>query len=170
MKRITRREFCALASGATAGMLLSKASLLHADPLPMDAWTPTDAPNTPIGHARGIFPGRVTFIRDPKVARWDGKTGFWWHEGRIDEEALGGMISKSLRGLTGAPTDKGAWEKLFTHFNETNRGLKRSWQPGETIAIKINVNNTLHYEDAGNNIDQSNTFNSRLYIIWSFKP
>jgi hypothetical protein len=23
---------------------------------------------------------------------------------------------------------------------------------------------------SGNNIDQSNTFNSRLYIIWSFKP
>jgi len=38
-------------------------------------WTPSDSPNQPVGTAKGIFPGRVVWVRDPAVARWNGKTG-----------------------------------------------------------------------------------------------
>lgn len=32
--------------------------------------------NEPVGTGRGIFPGRVVWTFDPKVARFDGETGF----------------------------------------------------------------------------------------------
>jgi len=160
MKPITRRNFCVLTSGAAAGLAMGPLigrgqTNLPAGVAPAPDWFPADAPNTPIGQARGIFPGRVTWIRDARVARWDGRNGRWWQEGNIDESALANMFSKSLQGLTGAKSDAQAWTKLFTHYNQTRRQENRGWRSGETIAIKVNLNNTLNYEDAGNNIDQS---------------
>jgi len=154
MNNLSRREFCILASTAAAGMALG-ATRSYAEPSALGEWTPPDAPNTPIGSARGLHPGRVTWIRDPRAARWDGKTGCWWHKENIDEAALDAMISKSLKALTNAPTDAEAWSQLFVHFNATRGREKRGWKRGETVAIKINVNNTLKYEDVENHIDQS---------------
>jgi hypothetical protein len=155
----SRRKFLRLSAvGAASLVFQARNRLLAASPTagnPGEAWVPPDAPNTPVGTAKGIFPGRVTFIRDPKAARWDGKTGRWWDSGNIDETALAGMFSKSLRALTGTSSDEAAWGKLFTSFNQSHGRGNNGYRQGETIAIKINVNNTLRYEDAGNDIDQS---------------
>lgn len=124
-------------------------------PAEVPAWVPSDGANKPCGVAKGIFPGRVTWIRDLKATPWDGKTGKWWERGNIDEEALAAMFSKSIRGLTGAATDAEAWTKLFRHFNKTHGRGERGWQPGETIAVKINCNNTYKFDDVDGNIDQS---------------
>ena len=37
-------------------------------------------PNAPIGISKGIHPGRVTWVHNPKAATWDGSTGFWWDD------------------------------------------------------------------------------------------
>ena len=37
----------------------------------------SDTPNVPIGTAKGINPGRVTWVRDIAATPWDGKTGKW---------------------------------------------------------------------------------------------
>ena len=124
-------------------------------PVEAPAWIPPDGPNAPLGDAKGIFPGRVTWIRDSRATPWDGKTGKWWEPGSIDETVLAAMYSKSLCALTGATTDAEAWDKLFRHFNRTHGRGDRGWQPGELVAIKININNTYLYEDVDNNIDQS---------------
>jgi uncharacterized protein (DUF362 family) len=119
-------------------------------------WTPSDPPNQPIGAAQGIFPGRVAWVRDPAVARWDGKTGRWWDEGNIDERALAQMWSRSLRAVSGAHNDRSAWDKVFRHFNQTHGRGRAGWTPGESIAIKINLNNAYGgYADADNEIDTS---------------
>jgi hypothetical protein len=138
---------------ALSGLLLLSIVLLGAaDP---QLWTPFQRPNSPIGEAKGISPGRVTWIRDVRATPWDGKTGKWWEPGNIDETVLSTMISKSLRALTGAPSDREAWDGLFRHFNRVHGRGDRGWQPGELVAVKINVNNTYSYEKADNNIDQS---------------
>jgi hypothetical protein len=36
--------------------------------------------NSPIGVEHGIFPGRVVWVFDPKVATWDGTNKYWWDE------------------------------------------------------------------------------------------
>jgi len=119
-------------------------------------WTPVDGPNLPVGSAKGIFPGRVVWSRDPAVARWDGKTGRWWDEQNIDQRALEQMWSRSLRGLTGADNDRSAWDKLFRHFNAVHGRGEAGWKAGESIAVKINVNNSHGgYGDQDNDIDAS---------------
>ncbi len=159
----SRRKFLGIGALGALSVLAGRKGGLQAQttntPLPADGpaqpWVPSDAPNTPFGTARGIFPGRVTFVRDPRAARWDGKTGRWWDAGSIDEEALQGMFSKSLRALTGASSDAGAWTKLFTSHNATHERGDCGHVAGETVAIKINVNNTHKYDDVLNHIDQS---------------
>jgi hypothetical protein len=126
-------------------------------PVPADppVWTPSEGPNAPLGEAKGIFPGRVTWVRDVTATPWDGQTGKWWEPGNINEEALAAMFSKSIRSLSGAATDAEAWTKLFRHFNQTHGRGDRGWQSGELIAVKININNTYKFDDDDNNIDQS---------------
>jgi hypothetical protein len=111
--------------------------------------------NQPVGTAKGIFPGRVTWVRDTAATPWDGKTCKWWGNGNIDEQALASMYSKSLQALTGTSSDKKAWEKLFKHYNKTHGRGNKGWKPGELVAIKININNTYEPGDTDNDIDQS---------------
>ncbi len=120
------------------------------------AWEPSDPPNTPMGTARGIFPGRVTWVRDARVTPWDGKTGLWWEEGNINQPVLDAMFARSLNALGGEASNEQAWDALFRHFNAQNGRGERGWQPGELIAIKINMNNSSRPAEADNNIDQSN--------------
>ena len=142
----------ALASAASFAQTAAPAAAASEQ---VPVWTPQEGANQPLGEARGLFPGRVTWIRDARVTRWDGSTGKWWDPGAIDETVLAGMYSKSLRALTGADTDAEAWDRLFRHFNRTHGRGDRGWKPGELIAIKININNTYARNDVDNNIDQS---------------
>src|SRR5208283_3368454 len=104
-------------------------------------WTPLDGPNHPMGVGKGIFPGRVTWIRDPSATPWDGKTGNWWDEGTgISQPAVDNMLSRSLRSLSGKADDRAAWEALFAYFNQ-RRQTKAGYQAGEKVAVKINCNN-----------------------------
>ena len=119
-------------------------------------WTPSDPPNQPVGTAKGIFPGRVAWVRDPAVARWNGKTGRWWDQDNIDEAALAHMWSRSLCAISGAHNDSIAWDKIFRYFNLTHGRGRAGWKPGESVAIKINLNNAYAgYPDVDNDIDAS---------------
>jgi len=115
----------------------------------------TPLPNRPLGTAKGIYPGRVTWVRDIRATPWDGKTGKWWAQGNINEVVLATMYSKSLQGLTNASSDKKAWDKLFHSFNKTHGRGNHGWTPGELIVIKVNFNNTYSADDVDNDIDQS---------------
>jgi hypothetical protein len=117
------------------------------------SWTPSDAPNSPIGDAKGVFPGRVTWIRDLRATNWDGKTGNWWDEVNINQDVVHGMFGKSLRALAGARNDAAAWDKLFRSYNKTHGRGNRGYAPGELIAVKINLNNSSTVEDVDNDKD-----------------
>ncbi len=140
------------ATGPVKGIL----PVPNASPSVAAAWTPSDPPNSPIGVARGIFPGRVTWMRDTNATPWNGSTGNWWQPGNINQPALNRMVSRSLRGLTGADNDEAAWNSIFHYFNRTHGRGDVGYQTGEAIAVKINLNNCYGgYSDADNNIDAS---------------
>lgn len=103
--------------------------------------------NVPLGVARGIYPGRVVWARDPGAAHWNGdiqsKTDQWWMDASTDQPRVDGMLSNTLRKLTGASNDDQAWKTIFTYYNRRARGLvKTGYRPGEIVAVKVNLNNS----------------------------
>lgn len=112
-------------------------------------WTPTEPPNQPIGEAKGIFPGRVLWMYDPRVAQWDGDTkGTGWLDDKsTDPVRADQMLCKSLRLLTGVKSDAEAWAALFRHFNRTHGRRDAGYRPGERVAIKLNLNCAKREQD-----------------------
>jgi hypothetical protein len=104
------------------------------------AFVPNEPPNSPIGVAKGIHPGRVVWVRDPGAASWDGSTGDWWDDENTDQAVVDFMVSRAIQSLTGQSSGKEAWDALFRHFNKTKDFGDVGYQRGEAIAIKINMN------------------------------
>ena len=104
-------------------------------------------PNTPVGVARGVFPGRVVWARDPLATRWAGhwqeKTNQWWRDENTDQARVDVLLASTITRLTGAADGPAAWSAIFEYYNRHARGLEhRGYQPGEVVAVKINLNNS----------------------------
>ena len=110
------------------------------EPPAQAAFTPTDPPNSPMGVAKGIHPGRVVWVHDPAATSWDRSTGHWWDDDSTDQNVVDYMVSKTIQELTGEPNDVSAWDALFRHFNQTMGLGDIGYQQGEKIVIKINMN------------------------------
>jgi hypothetical protein len=117
-------------------------------------------PNMPVGVARGIFPGRVSWGHNPNITSWDGKTGSWWEDRFNDQKEVDKLFCQTLTGLTGSKNEVQAWKALFLHFNKTTRKLNRGYLAGEKITVKINNNNTGGHKS-------SNEINANPQLILS---
>ncbi|MGQ8335342.1 DUF362 domain-containing protein [Sunxiuqinia sp. A32] len=109
-------------------------------------WIPGPS-NQPIGDAKGVYPGRVVMTRNPEATKWSGNWQLnedqWWLDENTDTEKVAEMLSVTLQELTGTKKDKKAWDKIFKYYNKNSRGLtKRGYEPGEVVAVKINLNNS----------------------------
>lgn len=131
-----------LAAGGFAAVAVVFAIVDWANSIPSARaeFVPTDPANSPIGVGKGIHPGRVAWIRDQNATKWDGVTGHWWDDQNVDQRAVDEMLSHVLWALTGQQDDAAAWNALFRHFNRTHGAGDVGYQPGEKIAIKINLN------------------------------
>lgn len=110
----------------------------------------SEKPNQPIGVAKGIFPGRVTWIRDTTATPWNGE-GLWWTDSAINQKAVDNMIAQSIKALTGEKTDEKAWKAAFKYFNKTHGRKQTGYDKSESIVIKINLNNSFEQNDPNNN-------------------
>jgi hypothetical protein len=135
----SRYLMAAVCAGVAVTAILWSLSMTNSDPASA-AFIPTEPPNSPIGIAKGIHPGRVVWVRDPDATSWDGLTGSWWDDDNTDQEIVNYMVCKAIRALTGEPNDVWAWDALFRYFNRTNGYGDIGYQYGEKIAIKINLN------------------------------
>jgi hypothetical protein len=103
--------------------------------------------NVPLGVARGVFPGRVVWVRDAKAALWSGNresvTDQWWMDKSTDQTRVDAMLSQVLRQLTGAATDEEAWRIIVRYYGEQSghKGEKK-YRAGEIVAVKVNMNNS----------------------------
>jgi hypothetical protein len=137
-KRTTRRTVLHAGIGALAAGPAAAAEQPPSGDPPFK--TPTEPANTPLGTGKGIHPGRVAWAHEPKVARWDGKTGNWWEDENTDPATVEAMLSRTLRSLTVEKTDREAWRALFGSFNQSRKQGGAGYRPGEKIAIKLNCN------------------------------
>jgi len=110
------------------------------------------APLSPVGTAKGIFPGRVAWVHNPKAAAWTG-SGNHWDPAYNPQAEYDRMIPAGILSLTGATTEAEGWQKLFTSFNQAQGRGARGYQAGERIAIKINCNNTFPNHNDKNESD-----------------
>lgn len=117
---------------------------------PPEPFIPSEGTNRPMGEGKGIYPGRVVWVHNPEVARWDGQTerlavksatGEWWDDANCDPKIAAAMVSTAIQNLTGMKNDKAAWEALFKNFNKTKGFGNAGYKRGEKIAIKCNMNN-----------------------------
>ncbi len=139
----SRYLMAAVCTGVAVAAVWWSLSITNSDPAGAAA-IPAEPPNSPMGVAKGIHPGRVVWVRDPDATCWDGSTGRWWDDDNTNQEIVNYMVRKAIRALTGEPNDIRAWDALFRHFNQTNGFGDVGYQYGEKIAIKINLN-----QDAG---------------------
>ena len=130
-------------------------------------WKPTDPPNTPIGVARGINPGRVVWVRNPSAVHWDGKTGHWWDQGATDQDKVDAMMSQSMRTLTNAANDAAAWTALFHSYNQTHGKGNAGYVAGQKIVIKINQNTARSGHAENGNAPNQNSINGNPQLILS---
>lgn len=138
------------ALGVVAALLLSPGTPVES--AGRGVFTPSDPPNSPMGTARGIFPGRVVWVWEPDATSWDGLTGIW--SDHVDQAAVTRMCSEVIRSLGGADDDVAAWDALFRHFNQTHGHGNLGYQPGQRIAIKVNMvaigDDVGHFASPGN--------------------
>ncbi len=122
----------------------------------MFARTSTDRANAPLGTAKGIWPGRVVWVRDANAVSWDGYTGNWYDEARGNQSVISNMMSKSVQWLTGEKTDEAAWSAIFRYYNRTHGKGDVGYKKGQTIAIKPNLMSCItydHSDDTYNSVD-----------------
>jgi len=103
--------------------------------------------NSPVGVEHGIFPGRVVWVFDPKVATWDGTNKYWWDEKSTSQTEADKMLGDALKSLTGKSTESMAWDALFKNFNKEKKKITGGYTINQKIAVKINQNNTLRHAD-----------------------
>lgn len=106
------------------------------------SWEPI--PNQPIGTPKGVNPGRVVWVWNPNVTR-EKLIGFWWLKINNNQKEIEQMFSDGIRNLVGVENDKVAWDILFKYFNLEHGNGEIGYQPGEKIAIKVNLNNCYSF-------------------------
>ena len=157
MSHPTRRQVLKTAAGLASAAALANSAFAAPSVFPK---------HEPLGHGIGFHPGRVAWAWDPTAASWDGK-GFWWEKRNFSDSTITRLIREGLCALTGAKDEKAAWEALFTFCNRSHDRGSRSWQPGETIAIKVNMNGTGEIggsEDGETNLPYANTVLLKLFL------
>jgi gluconolactonase len=94
---------------------------------------------SPIGEAKGIFPGRVVWVHNPDATDWQGPgNDHWWEKGHTNQAVVEKMLSQSIQAVAGETTDAAAWDKLFRYLNKTRGKGDVGYKGGEKVVIKVN--------------------------------
>jgi hypothetical protein len=106
-----------------------------------EIFTPPEDLNTPMGVAKGIYPGRVAWAHDPDAVTYKAyeANGFWWEDQNTNPDRVDRMFELSLDAVSGATTAYDGWDNLFRDANIRKGVGDVGYAPGEKIAIKANL-------------------------------
>ncbi len=114
-------------------------------------------PNNPIGVAKGIYPGRVVWNRNPEATNesCDNTSNFsgyideednaWFMAKNNNYEVIDSMLIKSLLLLTGETTEEEAWDQIFRYYNINAGHGNVGYANDQIVFIKINAT-SMHGE------------------------
>lgn len=125
------------------GIILATSSFLqtHQD-IHAETQSVLENPNQPMGVGKGIFPGRVVWIRDTNAVNQTSPNDYLSLDNNTNQNEVNNMLSKAIHDLTGKTTDSVAWDAIFRYYNQTHGRGDTGYITGEKIAIKINLNNS----------------------------
>ena len=129
--------------------------------LPMIRAFAGNPPHGVLGVAKGLCPGRVAWVYAPQATSWGGFTNaeHWYETNHTDPAAVEVMLSKAIQSVAGTTnSDASAWDCIFTYFNTNHGKSATGYQPGEKIAIKINLTTCYAH---GATVDTSSTYEKR---------
>ncbi|HEX2919607.1 MAG TPA: DUF362 domain-containing protein [Bacteroidales bacterium] len=105
---------------------------------------PADSPNSPIGEARGIYPGRVVWVWNPDATNEkfehndvDAYQYFPFPDNN-NSEVIAKMFRDGVLKLTGKKSPDKAWDAIFRYYNKNKSNKDKGYTKGEKIFIKIN--------------------------------
>jgi hypothetical protein len=115
-----------------------------------------DAANTPMGVAKGIFPGRVVWTRNPHATNENCGNSDWgdayYLQKNTNMEVVNGMIQSSILNLTGKTSIRDAWDTLFASFNLKKGKGTVGYHAGEKIFIRTNGIGSTVVDSSNHNI------------------
>jgi len=81
----------------------------------------------------------VVHVHSNNATSWNGQIDYWNY---VSQAVVDEMVDQGVMTLTGKETLSQAWQALLPNY-----------QPGQTIAIKVNLNNSTACDDANGQID-----------------
>lgn len=124
-------------------------------------------PNSPIGEAKGVMPGRVVWVHNPDATNencvpWQYGDGYFLDK-NADQNVIDEMLLEAILKVTEETTEEDAWDVIFKYFNQNHEKGNVGYSEGEKIFIKVNAvhawstNNDLSIRNDGNygNVDTS---------------
>ncbi|MBN1138468.1 MAG: DUF362 domain-containing protein [Anaerolineae bacterium] len=139
-RTVSRRQFLVGTAVALGGSALALAQRLGSMPA-VHGQDPTPAACLPIV-ARNYPPrfwGKVVHVHNDSATTWAGQSDYWNY---VNQDAVDVMVDRGLIDLTGAATVADAWRVLLP-----------AYQPGQKIAVKVNLVNSASCGDTDGEID-----------------
>ena len=142
-----------------------------------------DAPNSPMGIARGIHQGRVVWTFNANATNISCTNG-WGPDGKgntsdddgyflpknTDKDVVKVMMDSAMINLTGETTVHDAWDKVFKHFN-LKKGLGEvGYSSDQTIFIKVNQGTGSWLIDQATMNPTNQSWASASYAICETSP
>jgi hypothetical protein len=145
------------------GLILgTTVSVKYSRPAKANSLSKLKSVNQPMGIAKGIFPGRVVWVRDPNATKEDltnADGDYWWDDKNTNQQVVDSLFSEGIQGISGTKDDKTAWDSIFIFFNRTHGRGNAGYKAGEKIVIKINLNGS------GNGPQNINTSPQLCYAV-----
>lgn len=97
--------------------------------------------NTPIGVAKGIFPGRVSWVMDKNSTNekcTNKSSDYWFMDKNTNQATVEKMLADGIKNVSGENTSAKAWDAIFKYFNSNHNKGSVGYTSGEKIVVKIN--------------------------------
>jgi hypothetical protein len=126
------------------GIVAGSFAILNTDTKAVAYVMSSDQPvNEPIGEGKGVFPGRVVWVQNPKATNencTNNRGDYWSMDKNTDQDIVNSMVSSSIQQLTSTTSDVAAWDQIFRYYNKNHERGDIGYVRGEKIVIKINLN------------------------------
>ncbi len=133
---LTALFFVAALSIPAISTINEKKALLNAPAL--------EEPNSPMGNAQGINPGRVVWVWNPDATDENlpldkyGKGAKYYMDKYTNQDEVDKMLVAAVTKLTDESSVKEAWDEIFKYHNQKRGKGAVSYKAGEIVFLKIN--------------------------------